>query len=361
VGTAAVADRQDSVFFLGSSGEVFHRIETGPAAHICSSQNGTYLGIQQILEREGPSERPKSISLTLYHFRGEKLWSITDPLGVDEPLPSWYISNSGRVVVVSPTTSRLRFFDRSGSVERTVELFSDSPPEMERPIACAFSEDGQWLAVNALYHHPRPGDAMTPRQRGQSYLILFAEGGDELWRRPLEEEISGPVAISGQGQTIAATAVSIKGVDLIEVRTHLYDAQGCWLAAVDMAFRLADFGASGDRLLLSRKGDLRVVETATGKILWEDRLADEYGQIRAVDLSPDGTSALAMAAPSHYRNGRFHFTPVHAAVYDERGRQVWSQSFPEAISNRPLAGFLSDGNGFMLSFRNRYLIYEQVR
>jgi hypothetical protein len=358
-GTEAVIDRGDSVVFIKPSGRVTQRIEKAGAARMVQSRNGAYLGIQRMSESSDPGETARAISFTLYDNRGEKLWSLTDPLDADEPVPSWYISNRGRAVSVSPTASRLRFMGPGGAVEQKVVLFPDSSPEMERPIACAFSDDGERLAVSGLHHYPRPGDEMTPRQRGESYLVLLTENGKELWRRPLEEEIPGPVAISGDGKTIAAVAFSVRGEDLTDMRTHIYNDEGRLLGSVDMAFRLAAFSSDGARLLLSRKSDLRLVDTADGKTIWEERLATEHGQIRAVDLSSDGALALAVAAPSRYQDGGFHFTPVHAVLYGHRGQSIWSQSFADEIPDRPLARLYPDGSGFTLALRNRYLTYEQ--
>jgi|GEM_PF-2531060 len=335
------------------------RIDKSSSSRMITSQDGSYLGVQDI---SGTDQRPQagaSTRFTLYDSEGQELWSLTGSLDTDEPVPSWYISNDGRVVSVRPARSLLNFIDLGGSAERTVELFPDTPSEMERPIACAFSADGQLLAVNALQHHPRPGDEMTPRQKGASHLILFTGRGEELWRRRLEEEISGPVAISDDGNRIAAVALSVMGANRIEMKTHLFDREGQWLAAVATDFRLADFSSDGSRLLLGRKRDLRLVETATGKTIWENRLADEYGQIRATDLSPDGTLALVAAAPSRFQEGRFTFTPVHALIYDDRGQQVWEESFPEDAFDRPAARFLPDGSGFSLALENRCLIYGQ--
>jgi hypothetical protein len=355
-GLATVVEDKDSLSFDQPDGR---RIGKSSSGRVLTSPDGSYIGIEEI---QGTEQRPQTdatVRFTLYESGGRELWSLTEPLDADEPVPSWYISSAGRVVSVRSAKSLLRFFDRGGSVERTVELYPDAPYEMERPVACAFSADGALLAVNALQHHPRPGDEMTPRGKGHSQLILFTGSGEELWRRRLEEEISGPVAISDDGDRIASVAFSVMGANRIEMNTHLYDRTGEWLAAVATDFRQADFSADGSRLLIGRKSDLRLVETSTGKTIWEDRLADEYGQIRALDLSPDGSLALAATAPSRFQQGRFTFTPVHAVIYDERGKQVWEESFPEDVFNRPAARFLSDGGGFSLAFENRCLIYGQ--
>jgi len=349
---------EDSVSFHEPSGPVTRRIGKNRSSRILASQDGNFIGLQDIFGTDQQPRTAATIRFSLYNKGGEQLWSLTEPLDADEPVPSWYISNRGRVVTVRPTRSQLRFLDRNGKVERTVELFPDAPSEMERPIACAFSADGELLAVNALQHHPRPGDEMTPREKGQSFLFLFTESGEELWRRRLEEEISGPVAISGDGGRIAAAAFSVLGASRIEMNTHLYDRAGEWLAAVATDFRLADFSADGSRLLIGRKRDLRLVATSTGKTIWEDKLADEYGQIRAMDLSPDGTLALAATAPSRFHDGRFTFTPVHALIFDQSGEQVWEESFTEDAFDRPVARFLHRGGGFTLSLENRCLIYE---
>ena len=153
--------------------------------------------------------------------------------------------------------------------------------------------------------------------------------------------------------------MTVKGANLIDMKTHLFDHRGEQTAAVDMAFRTAVFSSDGSRLLLSRKNDLRLVQTSNGKTIWEERLDDGHGQVRAVDLSPDGALVLAAAAPSRLREGRFIFAPVHALIFDGRGKKIWQESFPEDAFVRPAARFLSDGTGFTLTFENRYLIYGQ--
>jgi hypothetical protein len=354
-----VVSVDDTLIFLGGSGKEKTRFEKARYARLFWSQDRKFAGLQEISNPQATDQTEKRISFTLLDHQGSRLWSWQNTLGRDELIPSFYISNRGRVAVVEPLKGELIFLNEEGSPERIIELFPDAIPEMERPVACAFTADGARLAVNALFRHPRPGDDMTPREKGQSFLILFDDDGEELWRRQLEREISDQVAISPGGETIAAGAFTPKGVDVVERTTYFYDHDGELLSELELPYRLALFATDGTRFLMAQKSDLRMVSTATGKVLWENRLPAEHGQIRAVDLSPDGSLTLVKTAPGKYHSGRFYYAPAHAALFDEEGEQIWTASYPEDTFDQPAAHFLPDGSKFLLAFQNRYLIYER--
>ena len=344
--------------FLDPSGQILAHLERSPQSRFFLSKEGNFIGIQELSVAGEKRGSPRMLSLTLYSRDGRKLWSLKQPLGGDEPVPSFYLSDPGRVVMVQPLQGIISFLDEQGSLAGEVRLFPGAMDETERGVACAFSADGNYVAVNILLHHARPGDEMSPRGKGRSYLVLFDSRGKEIWRRELEQEISDRVAISPNGQAVVAGAYSVKGLDAVQRATYLYDAGGELIGAFDFPFRQAAFSWDGRFLLLGQKNSIHLLDTQTGQVLWEKMLPGEAGQIRALDLSPDGSLALAQLARGAYLGPRFVYASPRVLLFDEGGHQVWQGDFPEDSFIQPVARFLEDGSGFLLAFHNRYLIYE---
>lgn len=323
-----------------------------------SSTEGNFIGILEMAPPEKIHKAPLPITFTLFDGNGEKLWSLKRHVSYDDLDPSFYISNAGRVAMVEPAACVVSFFDQAGELDGKVRLFEDASWSNERPISAAYSGDGTRFAVNALHHHPRPGDELSPRQKGQSFLILFDDRGQELWRRELASEISDRVAISGDGMVIAAAAHSVKGLDMVEMKTYLYDGQGELLGPLDLPFQHAIFSSEGKHLLLGHKNSLSLVEISSTQAVWQITLPSEVGQIRALDLSAHGRLALVLTASSRNRGDGFIYIAPQVFLFDREGHQAWSETFPNDAFWEPLATFLDDGARFLLAFQDRYLIYE---
>ena len=344
--------------FRDPSGQILAHLERSPQSRFFLSKEGNFIGIQELSVAGEKRGSVRMLSLTLYSRDGKKLWSLKQPLGGDEPVPSFYLSDSGRVVMVQPLQGIISFLDEQGSLAGEARLFPGATDETERGVACAFSADGNYIAVNILLHHARPGDEMSPRGKGRSYLVLFDSRGKEIWRRELEQEISDRVAISPNGQVIVAGGYSVKGIGSIVRATYLYDGQGDLLATLNFPFRQAVFSCEGHFLLLGQKNSIHLLDTQTGQVLWEKMLPGEAGQLRTLDLSPDGSLALAQLARGAYLGPRFIYASPRVLLFDEQGHQIWQEDFPEDSFIQPVARFLQDGSSFLLAFHNRYLIYE---
>ena len=346
-----------SLLFLGDSGETTKHVERTNNIRVIQSKKGAFVGIQELSSPSEKPESPRSLSFTLYDGQGSKLWTERYSLGDDDPIPSFYLSDLGRTAMVEPLEGIVSFYERDGSLARGFQLFPEAMAETERPVACAFSSDGRFFAVNALHHHARPGGELSPREKGQSYLMMFDSLGQEMWRRELAQEVSDRVELSSQGQVIAAGGYSVKGFDVVERSTPLYNNEGDLLAKLNFPFRHAAFSSDGQLLLLGHKNSLHLVETPTGQVLWHKLLPTDAGQIRALDLSPDGNLALVELARGSYQASRFIYTWPQVHLYDHQGQQIWQEDFPQDSFLQPLAKFQEDGSSILLAFQNRYLIY----
>ncbi len=356
-GGPTVVATEESVRFLGTSGQELKRLQRPPYSDVIFSKGGAYIGQRELAAPLKDPRAPRTLTFSLYSRDGQKLWTTHHSLDYDDPLPGFIISSAGRVVMAESPESILSFYDQKGSVDRRVQLFTDALWSNERSLAYAFSADGERLAVNALDHPPRPGDEMSPREPGRSFLILLDARGTELWRRELSSELSARVAISDRGEFIAAGGYAVKGMDVIEQSTFLYDGRGELTATLDMPFRFADFSSDGQLLLLGWKNDLHLVRTASGKRLWTRSLPEEAGPLRTLALAPDGGLALALQAAGNYRDDRFIYTHPRVSLHDQSGHQIWQGEFPEDSFLRPTAGFLENGGRIFLAFTGRYLIY----
>jgi len=348
----------DAIIFLSPSGQKISSRQNTQSCHLLASADGNFIAVVEIAAPDKSPQAPSPLTFTLYDRAGQKLWSLKQPVGQDDPLPSFYVSNKGRVVMMESAESLVSFFDQTGALDRNVRLFEDTFWSNERPVSGAFSGDGTHFAVNALHHHSRPGDELSPRQKGQSFVILFDDRGEELWRRELASEISDRVVISDDGMIIAAGAHSVKGLNVVEIRTYLYNDLGELLGQFDFPFQHAVFSSGGENLLLGQRNDLYLVEVSTGQVIWQTMLSSEAGQVRTLDLSADGRLALVLTASSSHQGDGFVFIAPQAFLFDHECHQLWSETFPNDAFWVPLATFLNDGARFLLAFQDRYLIYE---
>jgi len=352
-----VVAAEESITFLAPSGQERKTVRCARHSDVFISKGGGYVGVRELGAPPEDTRAPRVLSFTLYDHEGRKLWSAGRRLEYDDPLPGFSISSAGRVVMVESPQGVLSFYDHRGSVDLRVSLFPDALWMNERSMAFDFSGDGARFIVNALETHPRLGDGMTPRRPGQSVLVLFDARGTELWRKKLDSELPAGVAISEHGDAIAAGGYTVKGLNVVEQSTFLYDGQGELLTDLAVPFRFADFSNDGTFLLLGRKSQLHLVQTTPGKILWERSLPGESGQLRTLALSSDGGLILALQAPGGYRNSRFVYTHPRISVLDHSGHQIWQGDFPEDSFLRPAAGFLKDGISIFTAFTGRFLIY----
>jgi WD40 repeat protein len=323
------------------------------------SKEGNFVGVQELAYLDQKFESPRPLTFTLYDAQGKKLWSLSRPLGADTPMPSFYLSNLGTLVMVEPLEGLLSFFDQAGSLVQEVSLFPKTLAEMERPVACTFSENGSYFVVNALKSYSRPSTQLSPREKGHSYLILFDDQGTEIWRHELAHEVSMEVETSPGGEFIVAGGYSVKGLNAVERATYLYDLEGNLEHTYEFPFRYADFSSDGGFLLIGQKYSLHLVETNTGQVLWEHLLSSKAGQIRALDLSPDGHLTLVEQALGRYQGPQFVYQSPQILLFDQEGHQVWEKMFPEERFLQPLVKFLDESSRFLLAFDKRYLIYAE--
>ncbi len=358
-GRPTVVATDESIRFLSPTEQVLKTLERTQYTRVFFGGEADYIGIQEIVISSKKPEGPRSITFTLYDVEGQDLWSWKQSLEYDDPLPGVHISAKGQVVMVESLEGRLIFFEKTGTIIREVQLFGDVSPETERSVICAFSANGQYLAVNAIRQYARAGSELSPREKGHSFLILFQATGEEIWRRELPQEISNGVGISPDGEIIVAGAHSVVGMDALVMASYLYNRQGELLATLDIPFRHARFSWDGQFLLLGQKNNLELVETITGRVLWEKNMPADAGQVRDMDLDPEGNLALVMLAQGSYQGSRFVYHHPQVFLFDHQGRQVWQQDFPEDRFLQPLARFHEDGAHILLAFQNRYLIYAQ--
>jgi len=223
--------------------------------------------------------------------------------------------NPGERVVTSPDGSRTgRVSYGEGEAGRVLTRFVAEGPEggavelsVEGPARFLLSDDGSTIAAVAQDIHA-PGDGR---------VVLFDGGGERLGE--LEQPRLRQAALAADGSRLVVNTGS-DGVLVLDRRGEVLhrlprasdvkvSPDGAWVAllggnattlyqageeaariSTEVTARDAAFDAAGEHVAVADRGSLRLVETATGRVLFE-RPAPRGWEYRSVDVGPAGVLA----------------------------------------------------------------------
>jgi len=294
---------------------------------------------------------------TICNDRGEEIYRINGPVkGMGEG-DQWLISDKdGSVVGTRIAYGAIDFYSPDGSI-KTVPLFGELG--WRNAVGNAIlSGDGEYLAVLVM---DKPGPIRGARYRkADLWVMLFDITGNEVWRREVDEQQYGNIAISEHGEYLFFKAFTFgekkerrnKGEErpLTSVTLSLYDKEGNEVSFKDTSlFTFGGFCFSPQATYLALAGDniIRLMSTNDTLIVFEKELPPKNMAIRQLLFSSDGEYLIikgrvpigTVKVPE--RGGsmkRIYGSLMH--VLDINGNEIWQKDFPDLTKSSYSSGFL---------------------
>jgi hypothetical protein len=307
------------------------------------SANGNAIAVLEKIA--GAKERKSESLLALRWFdrSGQSRGSHKLAAHNDDPLPQIAFDATGtHLFLALPATARATFLHQDGQALRETALFAETPYVNERPLFLAAS-----AGVFAVLSQPSPATSAPE-------IICFSASGDEQWRRVLPVGIAGGLAISDDGNWMAAGRYSVNG-SRVESTITIFNRNGELRANLNGLFRRAIFAKDNSRLLLMDRRQLRAVSLPQGELLWQVNLTQRSEMF--VDIAATAPKKnFALAASSVFKENRFLFENARILAFDERGQQQGETPVTTAL-NSPWLRISDDGQrlalaaeGFLQSF-----------
>lgn len=206
--------------------------------------------------------------------------------------------------------------------------------------------------------------------------MLFDKSGNELWRRKVDQDRYGNIAISQKGEYVFFKAYGYtekspmelrrKGeqATLVGVTLGLYDKEGAGLSFEDpefMSFGSFCFSPQADYVALGGGNLLRLTRTEDGSTVFEKELPKGVG-IRMLLFSGDGQYLVVAGnvgiatekVPE--RGGTRTVYATRVFVINMEGELVWQDDFLPRLN-----GMFSE-NGFLAFFSpSKYEIFKRIK
>jgi len=342
----------DRAKFMDEEGKILSQVAYPENSKIIFSRKGCFVGIEKFFIDSTLLKSSLEIRLDIFNDKGERLWELPITWGYDDPLPGFYISDKdGSAVLSDYLEGVLYFYDGNGELRKKVDLFVGDKWNNERSVSCCFSCNGDYFIVNALKNYN------TQEGVGKSYIILFDSSGNEIWRKPLNEKISANIEISPSNDYIIASGYTVsEKLDIESRSTVLLNTDGETICRYPWLFRQAVFSSDSRYLALGEKNKVRLIETRSGEVLWEEEFSK---RVRALDVSQSGL-VLIETANGRYESGVFVFYNPIITVIAPSKIKVYKKEFTDSRFFTPYIKILDSGKGFGIGFSNCFLFYKEM-
>jgi outer membrane protein assembly factor BamB len=311
---------------LDSEGKKLFHMELKPNQGFTSSDDGLFFGITTYSTKASPGFLAAE-SFELFTAEGSKLWEVEDP-----EVSSFHISDGARLVVglsggEGISNSWMVFYNGKGEeINRT---------EVSYPQGISFSSNGRYVFVNSA----------------TDGLLVFDDSGDSKFNLGRCEQFT----VSSDGEHIAA--VGEGNLELFH-QGKLKDN----LLKISPLFRGLRFSPENAYLAVIDKKSLSLLETDTGKLLWQHHLNQSGRSFVSVDVSADAEMIITgididkgREVPQNERHTR-----GSVLVFDKDGEIIWEKQFSYQLWSIffPKVSFSSDGERFSVVTREKVYLFE---
>ncbi|MFQ5706454.1 MAG: hypothetical protein ACE5HO_03345 [bacterium] len=357
-GFAAVAVQQEQIrWFNGAPPKKLSL----PAGYLSTvfSEHGRQFAVVSLRQTEKAGNGDKFLRLELYDSATtEKLYSLNQKQYFDDSLPVVVVSNQkGLVILGRNSTGTLRFYGQHGVLNKEVTLFPGAAYDLERSLYLDLSEDGTLLAVGASKRGGAPWGAEAPNPSGEPYLFLFTPFGEQLWSAPLPGFNTAATAISAHGEVIVANCYTVDQQGQVNKQSLLFSQDGKRTGSFDLLFKYAAFSPDAKYVLLAENNAATLVQSASGQIVWTERLPRSQGMIAAIGLSNAGEYAALLMAKNQFQQGVFLFTKPRVKVVDRAGQLQQEIDLEGESFEKPVLELSADHRHLVVGFGNSYRIY----
>lgn len=355
---SVIAIAKDQIMWLSDSNVETFTLPTASLRTIFS-KGGNYFGVLTLAKEPEDTNRDKMFQVEIYSANKEKLYTLERKQYYDDSIPSVTISNlDGSVIIAQNTTGKIWFYDKNGILINDTVLFPDVTYDLERILHVDLSEDGSRLAVVAGRRGSSPSGSEALKPSAEAHLFLFTPKGDELWRMTLPEFNTLMVAISGNGQYIAANSYTIGMRGNIKKRTTICDGNGNEIKQLELLFKYARFSPDSKFLLLAENTVAKVLELSTGKVSWSLNISRRQGMITAGSISNEGEVAALLVAKNEFKDGAFIFTNPGLKIFGRSGELYQDLEITGHVFRKPALQLSPNSEEIFVGFEKSYQIYH---
>jgi hypothetical protein len=339
------------------------------------SKRGNYVAIHDYVGKVGDAmDYFVEEEYTIYNDKGEEIYKIKGPMQGTGALDRLLISDKdGSIIGTRLEYGALDFYDTTGET-KTMPILGEVGWGKSTGGKVALSDNGEYLAVLVGGSAKRP-QALRPLNT-EVWVMLFDKSGNELWRRKVDQDRYGNIAISQKGEYVFFKAYSHIEKNPMELRRKgeqatlagvtvgLYDKEGAGLSFEDpefMSFGSFCFSPQADYVALGGGNLLRLTRTEDGSAVFEKELPKGVG-IRRLSFSGDGQYLVVggnvgiATEKVPERGGTRTVYATRVFVINMEGELVWQNDFVPR-----LRGMFSE-NGFLAFFSPRkYEIFKRIK
>jgi hypothetical protein len=373
---------EDEVQFLDENEEIISRKslvvnkpkEIGKyfGKEVILSGKGNFAAVHEYTGEFGEVEYIVEEELTIFSPKGEEMYKIYGPLpGTDENSVFLMSDEDGSIIRTRIAYGMIDFYDPSGEA-RSIPIFGEIGWR-RRTAAVSFSGDGEYLAI-LVSEEPKRRDPKNPF-KADLWLLLYDTKGNELWRRKVDDNRAGSVAISGKGEyiTIKAFTPIIKKPTRERHETRfssftsaIYDRQGN-KRTIEAPFAsprdLFVFSPDANCLAIGAENAMKLIEIEKLSIVFEKEFPED-SRVRRMVFSPGGSYLVIqlnmppVSQGKRVRSATEGFSlprdVEQVLIYDELGIQVFQS---EA---RGLRHISFSGKYLILRYAYGYELYERI-
>jgi hypothetical protein len=323
------------------------------------SKGMNYFGILSLGRVPANAGESGILNIEIYAESREKLYEIKRNYHYDDPLPCVAISDlDGSLIIGQNATGEVEFYNSSGSIVSTVELFSDGEYDLERTLHIDLSKDGMTAAIVAGKRGASPRGSNAPHPSAEPNLFLYSPKGEEFLRKPLPDFSTSATSISNNGEYIAISSYTVDVNGDITKRTIILDNTGKEIGQVSLLSKLLHFSSDSEFLVLADKKTAVGFDLTAQNAVWSYEIPKSEEMIAAVDVSNEGQIAALLVGNSEFKDGTFIFSHPQIEILNQDGNLLQELKMTREEFEKPALNLSDDSERIFVGFRNAYQIYQ---
>lgn len=243
------------------------------------SRLGTYHAQRSLTGGGRAAQELNELKVTVSDARGNRLQTITRKLPYDVGPPAVGVFESGSCALLDAFHGIVDFYDLRGTLVRTVRLFKESVPHLERVMPFAVHDFTLTLAVSDPSH-------------ANVRVVRFTEAGNVLFETDLAGEFATGVVLSNSGD-LCAVGTSWWNSGSLEESTALISSDGIVVRSFPAGCIVGTFADADSLLLIANKREYAVLSSTTGAVV--SHAAVDEGEI-ILDVNADGSARYILSA-----------------------------------------------------------------
>ena len=323
------------------------------------SHRGRFFAHVTLNPRESIDPVDRELTMTVFNSKKNLLYKFRRPHLYDRSLPQLVLSDKdGSLILGENDTGKLWFYDNKGSLNRQVNLFSESSYDLERILIIKLSDDGSRVAVLASKRGSAPAGSDAINPDAEPHLIQFDSAGRELWRKNLPEFAASAMNISPDGSKILVNNFTVNQSGDIIPRSLVYNDNGKPILETDLLYKSAHFSRNSNRLILADNQMIRFIDLENNELIWQNKIPRNDGMITQVATTESADISGVLLGENDWSGEYFAFHHPKIMIFNRDGMLVQKISFDDQKFRTPALWISPEGDRVKIGFENSFYIYS---